>query len=145
MASNPGGRLIWLKSLVIFLSHSRLKQLFSILSRRGMRIFLFTTASRTALVPTQPPLQWVPEALSLAIKRPERESGHSPSSSAEVKNAWNSTSTPQYIFVAWCSVKHRDNFTFTFSVLWVMEAQPVTLLTHLMRIHISSTDPLYLV
>jgi hypothetical protein len=28
-------------------------------SRRGLGIFPFTTASRTALVPTQPPMQWV--------------------------------------------------------------------------------------
>jgi hypothetical protein len=42
-----------------------------------------------------------------------READHSPSSSAEVKNAWNYTSTPHYVFMAWCLVKHRDNFTFT--------------------------------
>jgi hypothetical protein len=34
-------------------------------SRRGLGIFLFTTASRTALGPTQPPIQWVLGALSL--------------------------------------------------------------------------------
>jgi hypothetical protein len=27
---------------------------------------------------------------------------------------WSYTSTPQYVFMAWCLVKHRDNFTFTF-------------------------------
>jgi hypothetical protein len=42
------------------------------------------------------------------------EADHSPPSSAEVKYAWNYTSTPQYVFIAWCLVKHRDNFTFTF-------------------------------
>jgi len=26
---------------------------------------------------------------------------------------WAIPSLPQYIFVAWCLVKHRDNFTFT--------------------------------
>jgi hypothetical protein len=28
--------------------------------------------------------------------------------------AWSYTSTPQYVFMAWCLVKHRDNFIFTF-------------------------------
>jgi hypothetical protein len=50
--------------------------------------------------------------ISLGIKRPEREADHSPPSSAEVKNAWSYTSIPQYVFMAWCLVKHRDNFTF---------------------------------
>jgi hypothetical protein len=54
-------------------------------SRLGLGIFLFTTASRTALRTTQPPIQWVPGALSLGVKRPGREADHSPSSSAEVK------------------------------------------------------------
>jgi hypothetical protein len=48
-------------------------------------IFLFSTASRTALGPTQPHIQWVPGALSLGVKRPEHEAYHSPPSSAEVK------------------------------------------------------------
>jgi hypothetical protein len=48
-------------------------------------IFLFITASRIALGPTQPPIQWVPGALPLGVKRPGREADHSPPSSAEVK------------------------------------------------------------
>jgi hypothetical protein len=54
-------------------------------SRRRLGIFFFTTLSRTALGPTQPPIQWVPGALSLGLKLPEREADHSPPSSAEVK------------------------------------------------------------
>jgi hypothetical protein len=42
---------------------------------------------------TQPPIQWVPEDLSLGVKRPGREADHSPPSSAEVKNAWSYIST----------------------------------------------------
>jgi hypothetical protein len=82
-------------------------------SRRGLRIFLFTTASRTALGPTQPPLQWVPGALSLGVKRPGSEADHSPPSSAEIKNERSYTSTPPTRFTAWCLV--RDNFTFNFT------------------------------
>jgi hypothetical protein len=62
-------------------------------SRRGLGIFLFTTASRKALGPTQPPIQWVPGALSLGVKQLGREVDHSPPSSAEVKNVWSYTST----------------------------------------------------
>jgi hypothetical protein len=43
------------------------------------------TRSVTALGPIQPPIQWVPGVLSLAVKRPGREADHSPQSSAEVK------------------------------------------------------------
>jgi hypothetical protein len=79
-------------------------------------IFLFTIASRTALGPTQSPIQWIPGAISLGIKLPGREADHSPPSSAEVKNAWSYISTPQYVFIAWCLVKHKDKFTFTFTL-----------------------------
>jgi hypothetical protein len=63
-------------------------------SQRGLGIFLFTTTSSTALGPTQPAIQWVPEALSLEVKRPVLEADHSPPSSAEVNNAWSYTYTP---------------------------------------------------
>jgi hypothetical protein len=33
----------------------------------------------------QPPVQWVPDDLSLGVKRPGREANHSPTSSTEVK------------------------------------------------------------
>jgi hypothetical protein len=82
-------------------------------SRRGLGIFLFTTASRTTLGPTQPPIQWVPEALSLRIKQPEREADYSPSFNAEVKecvelNIHSSNTRP------WrgAQLKHKNNLTF---------------------------------
>jgi hypothetical protein len=63
------------------------------LDDRGSRVrfpagagnFSFTTASRTALGPTQLRIQWVPGALSLGVKRPRREADHSPPYSAEVE------------------------------------------------------------
>jgi hypothetical protein len=42
-------------------------------SWRELGIFLFTTASRTALIPTQLPMQCLPGALSLGVERPGRE------------------------------------------------------------------------
>jgi hypothetical protein len=57
-------------------------------SRQGLGIFLFTTAFRTALRPTQPPIQCVPGALSLGVKRAGRKADHSPAPSwrcAELK------------------------------------------------------------
>jgi hypothetical protein len=52
------------------------------------------------------------------VKRPGREADHSPPYNAEVKKMWSYTSTSQYAFIAWCSVKkkHSDNFTFTFAL-----------------------------
>jgi hypothetical protein len=57
-------------------------------------IFLFTTASRKALGPSQPPIQWVPGALSLGVEQLGSEVCHSPPCSAEVKNAWSCIFTP---------------------------------------------------
>jgi hypothetical protein len=50
--------------------------------------------SRTSLGPTEPPIQWVPGAPSLGVKRTGHEADHSSPYSAEVKNAWSYTSTP---------------------------------------------------
>jgi hypothetical protein len=53
------------------------------------KIFLFSTTSRPALGPTQPPIQWVP-----GVKLQGREADHSPPSSAEVKNGGAIPSLP---------------------------------------------------
>jgi len=44
----------------------------------------------------------------LVVKRPGREADHSLPSSAEVKNVSSYTSSPQYNFMAYCLVTHRD-------------------------------------
>jgi hypothetical protein len=54
--------------------------------RQRQRIFPLTSASRPALGPTQPPVQWVPGALSAGGKvRLGRDADPSPPSSAEIK------------------------------------------------------------
>jgi hypothetical protein len=76
-------------------------------------IFLFTTASRKALGPTQTPIQWVLGALCLEVKWPGHESDHWLLSSAKVKE-WvelylHSPNSPSW---RGAQLKHRDNFTF---------------------------------
>jgi hypothetical protein len=79
----------------------------------GFLTKILYSVSRPALGPTQPPIQRVPGALSLGVKRPGSEADHSPPSSAEVKECvelyLHSPSTP-----SWCGaqLKHRDSFTF---------------------------------
>jgi hypothetical protein len=63
-------------------------------SRQGLGIFLFTTASRPALGPTEPPIQLVAGVLSLWVKQVGLKADYSHPSSAEVKNAWRYTFTP---------------------------------------------------
>jgi hypothetical protein len=53
----------------------------------------------------------------LGVKRPEREADYSPPSSVEVMNAWTYTSTPQYVFVAWCLIKHRKTLLLPYFTL----------------------------
>jgi hypothetical protein len=91
-------------------------------------IFLFTTASRTALGPTQPPIQWVPGALSLGVNRSGREADHSSPSSAEVKRMRGAI-PPLPNTPPWCGaqLKHRDNFTFTY-----IQADTDLIQTHVM-------------
>lgn len=53
---------------------------------RGQEIFLFSTVSRRALGSTQTDIQWVPGALSIAIKWQVHEAAQSPPSSTDITN-----------------------------------------------------------
>jgi hypothetical protein len=53
----------------------------------------------------------IPVALFPRVKRPERKAYHSPSPGADIMCAWNYTSTPQYVFMAWRLIKHEANFS----------------------------------
>jgi hypothetical protein len=58
------------------------------------KIFMFSTASRPALGPTQPSIQWVSEAISTEVRRQEHETDGSFPSSAEVKTGGAIPSLP---------------------------------------------------
>jgi hypothetical protein len=82
-------------------------------SQLELGIFLFTTVSRMALEPTQPPIQWVPGVLSLGVKQPGREADHSPPPSAGGQRMSGAIpplpNTPPW---RGTQLEHRDNFTF---------------------------------
>jgi len=59
-----------------------------------------------ALGPTQPHVHCVMGILSVGVKQPGHEVNCSPPSSAMVKNTWNCTSIPLYVFKAWYTVKY---------------------------------------
>jgi hypothetical protein len=80
-------------------------------SQQEQYIFLFFTASRLALAPTQSPIKWVLGALSQKVKQPGHEADHSPPFSAKVKNVWSYNSTLPYIFTTWCSLIKHFNYT----------------------------------
>jgi hypothetical protein len=63
-------------------------------SQQGQGFFQFITTSRPALGSTQPPIQWVPGALSPGVKWPKNKDDFSSPSSAEVNNAWSHISNP---------------------------------------------------
>jgi hypothetical protein len=54
-------------------------------SQQGQEIFLFPN-KHTGSQATQPPMQWVPWAVSLGVKKQGHKTDHSPPYSAEVKN-----------------------------------------------------------
>jgi hypothetical protein len=62
-------------------------------SQQGLGIFLFTTASRLTLGPTQSPIQWVPGALSLGVKWLGVKLTTQPHLVLRLKNEWSYTST----------------------------------------------------
>jgi len=52
-------------------------------------------------------IQWALRALVPRLKQAGREADHSSPFYAEVKNAWNYTSTPPYVLMALCLFKHK--------------------------------------
>jgi hypothetical protein len=68
-----------------------------------VRESLLSKDSKLALEHNQPPLQWAPTALSLAVKQPP--------SNDEVKDVWRytgTTSTLPCLFIVWCSINQTN-------------------------------------
>jgi len=67
--------------------------------------FPFTAGAGIFLLPPRPdPPSLISNGYRSSLpglKRQGRVAGHSPPSSAEIKDALSYTSTPQYIFIAW--------------------------------------------
>jgi hypothetical protein len=81
---------------------------------RGKRVFS-PSQRPDCLGPTQPPVQWVSETLSLAVKRPAREGDHFPPYSAEIKNGG---AIPPFPIRLHGVMRYRNNFTVC--IIWVV-------------------------
>jgi hypothetical protein len=77
---------------------------------KGNKFFLSSTASRPALGPTQPLIQWAPRAVCPETKRPEREADHTRPSNAEVKNGGAITPFSHTSLWRGVLIIHKDNF-----------------------------------
>jgi hypothetical protein len=71
-------------------------------SQQGYEVFLFSRASRPALGPTPPSVQWASGAFCLVIRLSVHEVDQSPQSRDEVKNVWSCTSIYLGYIPAWC-------------------------------------------
>jgi len=56
----------------------------------------YTSLARQIYIRSTPGIKWLGP-----------ETDHSHLSSAEVNSEWNHTSTPQYVFIAWCFIKEE--------------------------------------
>jgi hypothetical protein len=68
------------------------------------------------------------------VKRPQRETNHSPSSRTEVKSACSYTLTPTYVFIALWLIKHG------YFVAWyLVKHRDFTLNSYLLRVYLFFT------
>jgi hypothetical protein len=68
----------------------------------------------------------IPRSFSPRVKWLRCEADNSPPSGNMDKNVWSYISTPSYVFMLWCLVKHKDNFTFTFTFFLLRPLKGVT-------------------
>jgi hypothetical protein len=68
-------------------------------------------SSRPALGPTQSLIQWVLGLFIPGVRRPQREAGHSPPTSAEVKKTWIYTSIQGQLLIEICQQRWHLNIS----------------------------------
>ena len=78
----------------------------------GQGISFFSKTSGPALGPTQPPIQWTMEVISLEMKWLEHKADHSPPSIAKIKKEQNWTSSPTICLynTASCSILYFEYY-----------------------------------
>jgi len=83
-------------------------------------LLLALAVSRPALGPTQPPIQWVPGILSRGYSgRGVKLTTHLHLVlRLRMRGAIPPLPHMSQCLMAWCLVKHRDNFTFTLPLVW---------------------------
>lgn len=69
--------------------------------------------------------QWVSEAPFLRLKLLSRQVNYSPPSSTEVGNTWSCTSTPSWVFMAWC-LADSDKFTTKSHADYLLSLKPTS-------------------
>jgi hypothetical protein len=70
---------------------------------KGKR-FRYSSVLRPALGSTQPRIQRIWGSVPSGVQRMRSEADHLPPSSADGRNTWSCTSTPLYVFIAWCLI-----------------------------------------
>jgi hypothetical protein len=90
-------------------------------SRQVQKILLFSTASRPALGPTQPPTQWVPGAVSPEVRRQGCEADRLQQFTAEVKNGGVMPSLPNIFSQHGVSlIEYKGNCVFLHLLLEIL-------------------------
>jgi hypothetical protein len=94
------------------MKHCKHKNIYQVVATSEKDIFIFIRTSRSALWPTQPPIQHVPGFVP-GDKAAGAWSNHSPSRYC-VKNEWSCTSTPIYLFLHGVD---RNNYLFVTKII----------------------------
>jgi hypothetical protein len=98
-------------------------------------MFLCTTASKSALRPTQPPIRWVSGALSVGTKQPGQTLTSHLHLEQRSRILWAIPPLLQHAFMAWCSVKNENRDYFTFTLLVISAVTCLTISTQVVLCH----------